>query len=104
MEKLSIKTPEDFIAVMGHTLGFWPQESLVCVILDNHRIGGTLRVDLPSAGANTAHLIDHILHYVGTDREATAMVFGIFTHAHLKPGELRPHEDVMAELTEKLSE
>lgn len=104
MEKLSIKTPEDFIAVMGHTLGFWPQESLVCVILDDHRIGATLRVDLPSAGANTAHLIDHILHYVGTDREATAVVFGIFTHAHLKPGEIRPHEDVMAELTEKLGE
>jgi hypothetical protein len=38
MEKLSIKTPDNFIALMGHSLGFWPRESLVCMILDVHWI------------------------------------------------------------------
>ncbi|WP_171814558.1 DUF4192 domain-containing protein [Arthrobacter dokdonensis] len=104
MEKLSIKTPDDFIALMGHSLGFWPQESLVCVILDRRRIGSTLRVDLPSPGADTAHFVEQILRYVATDREATAVVFGIFTHAPLEPGEIRPHEDVMEELTGRLSQ
>ncbi len=56
MEKLSIKTPDDFIALMGHSLGFWPHESLVCVMLDDRRIGGTLRIDLPRAGTKTDHL------------------------------------------------
>ena len=47
MEKLSIKTPDDFIALMGHSLGFWPQESLVCILLDGRRIGASLRPTSP---------------------------------------------------------
>ncbi len=104
MEKLSIKTPDDFIALMGHSLGFWPQESLVCVLIDDRRIGGTLRIDLPRPGTNTDHLVEHILRNVGADREATGVVFGIFTSTPWAPGQLRPHEDVMESLTGKLSE
>lgn len=48
MEELSIKTPADVLSFVGHTLGFWPQESLVCITLDkNNIVGATLRVDLP---------------------------------------------------------
>ena len=104
MEKLSIKTPDDFIALMGHSLGFWPQESLVCVILDDRRIGATLRINLPGPGADTKHFVDQIVHHVGTDRQATGVVFGIFTHAPWGPSELRPHEGVMEELTGRLSQ
>ncbi|WP_425864748.1 DUF4192 domain-containing protein [Arthrobacter sp. TWP1-1] len=104
MEKLSIKTPDDVIALMGHSLGFWPQESLVCVTLNERRIGTTLRVDLPVPGADTAYLVDKVVHYVTTDTEATGVVFGIFTHASWSPNELRPHENVMEELTGRLSQ
>lgn len=104
MEKLSIKTPDDFIALMGHTLGFWPQESLVCVTLDDRRIGASLRVNLPALGADTAQFVDQIVRYVGTDRDATGVVFGIFTHATWTPNELRPHEDALEELTGRLSQ
>jgi hypothetical protein len=34
MEPLTIKTPTDVLSFIGHTLGFWPQESLVCITLD----------------------------------------------------------------------
>jgi hypothetical protein len=47
METLTIKSPADLLSFIGHTLGFWPQESLVCLTLDNNHIGATLRVDLP---------------------------------------------------------
>ena len=103
MEKLSIKTPDDFIALMGHSLGFWPEESLVCVILDDKRIGATLRVNLPVPGTDTTHFIDQVVHHVGTDRQATGVVFGIFTHALWNPNESRPHESIMEELTGRLS-
>src|SRR5688500_8364452 len=33
MEKLTITTPSDVLSFVGHTLGFWPQESLVCITL-----------------------------------------------------------------------
>ncbi|AIY02984.1 hypothetical protein ART_3385 [Arthrobacter sp. PAMC 25486] len=104
MEKLSIKTPDDFIALMGHSLGFWPEESLVCVILDDRRIGATLRVNLPVPGTDTKHFIDQVVHHVGTDCQATGVVFGIFTHAPCPPIDLRPHEGLMEELTGRLGQ
>ena len=48
MEPLTIKTPADVLSFIGHTLGFWPHESLVCITLDANRVGATLRVDLPN--------------------------------------------------------
>lgn len=48
MEKLTIKTPSDVLSFVGHTLGFWPKESLVCITLNENSIGATLRIDLPS--------------------------------------------------------
>ncbi|NVM97762.1 DUF4192 domain-containing protein [Arthrobacter sp. SDTb3-6] len=104
MERLSIKTPDDFISLMGHTLGYWPNESLVCVTLDGHRIGGTLRVNLPKAQADLARYVDDVVSYICTDTEATGIVFGIFTRAPWSPGDPRPHEAVMEYLTGRLSE
>ncbi|MBP2414239.1 hypothetical protein JOF48_003038 [Arthrobacter stackebrandtii] len=104
MEKLSIKTPDDFIALMGHTLGFWPQESLVCIVLDDRRMGATLRVNLPAPSADRDQFVDQIVRYVGTDRDATGVVFGIFTHASWTSNERRQHESALEELTGWLSQ
>lgn len=103
MERLSIKTPDDFIALMGHSLGYWPKESLVCVTLDDRRIGATLRVDLPTENANMARFVETVAKYVASDREATGVVFGIFTHQPWLPDHPRPLEPTMELLTEELS-
>ncbi len=47
MNALTIKDPADLLSFIGHTLGFWPQESLVCITLDKGKVGATLRIDLP---------------------------------------------------------
>ncbi|MFD5277614.1 DUF4192 family protein [Pseudarthrobacter sp. NPDC058362] len=47
MEKLAIKTPPDVLSFIGHTLGFWPKESLVCITLNENSISATLRIDMP---------------------------------------------------------
>jgi hypothetical protein len=104
VERLRIKTPGDFISLMGHSLGYWPQESLVCVVLDDRRIGGTLRVDLPSRTTNAARYVDHIVNYVKIDKQATGVIFGIFTHAAWTPGGPRPYEAVLERLTGGLSQ
>lgn len=104
MERLRIKTPDDFISLMGHSLGYWPQESLVCMVLDDRRIGGTLRVDLPSTTTDEARYVDHVVRYIQTDRQATGVVFALFTHAAWSPGDPRPHETVMERLTGELAQ
>lgn len=104
MERLSIKTPDDFIALMGHSLGYWPQESLVCIILDDRRIGATLRVNLPKPGRDAARYVDDVVKCIATDRDATGVVFGIFTHAPWNSGDPRPYEATLESLTGRLSE
>ncbi|AIY02988.1 hypothetical protein ART_3389 [Arthrobacter sp. PAMC 25486] len=104
VERLSIKTPEDFISLMGHTLGYWPKESLVCITLDGRRIGSTLRVGLPKAGADTTRYVRDAVKYIANDREATGVVFGIFTPVQWEPMDDRPYEDVMEALTGELSQ
>lgn len=104
MERLSIQTPDDFIALMGHSLGYWPQESLVCVILDDRRIGATLRVDLPKPGRDAAPYVGNVVKCIANDRDATAVVFGIFTHAPWHPGDTRPYEATLESLAGRLSE
>ncbi|MDD0856764.1 DUF4192 family protein [Arthrobacter alpinus] len=104
MERLSIKTPEDFISLMGHTLGYWPKESLVCLTLDGHRIGSTLRVGLPKEGASTARYVHDVVKCIANDREATGVVFGIFTPVPWEPMDERPYEDVIGILAGELSQ
>ncbi|WP_051388807.1 DUF4192 domain-containing protein [Arthrobacter sp. 35W] len=103
MERLSIRTPDDFISLMGHSLGYWPTESLVCVTLDGRRIGSTLRVDLPNATTDTTAFVDVVATYITNDREATGVVFGIFSAIPWPPGQDRPFEPVIQQLTEVLS-
>nr|WP_309979417.1 DUF4192 family protein [Arthrobacter oryzae] len=54
-EPLTIKTPADVLSFVGHTLGFWPQESLVCITLDANRVGATLRVISPPEILTKSH-------------------------------------------------
>ena len=103
MERLSIKTPDDFISLMGYTLGYWPKESLVFITLDDRRIGSTLRVNLPAAGADANRYVHDVVKYIANDREATGVVFGIFTPAPWEPMDDPPYEDVMEALTGELS-
>jgi hypothetical protein len=56
MEKLTITTPSDVLSFIGHTLGFWPQESLVCITLNANSIGATLRIDLPVINELNEHM------------------------------------------------
>ena len=104
MEKLTIKTPEDFISLMGHSLGFWPTESLVCVTLDGQQIGATLRVDLPQPGADLDRYVSLACRYIENDPAATGVVLGIFTDAAWPEGSPRPFDPVISKLTETLVE
>jgi hypothetical protein len=104
VERLSIKTPDDFISLMGHSLGYWPQESLVCITLDDRQIGATLRANLPKPGPVDTRYVDDVVKYITADREATGVVFGIFAHAPWQPGNPRPYESTMEYLTGRLSE
>ncbi len=49
-DHLRITGPEDILGFIPHSLGYWPENSLVAMTLQGKRLGATLRVDLPAPG------------------------------------------------------
>jgi hypothetical protein len=80
MDTLHITTPADVVSLIGHSLGYWPHESLVCISLQNNRMGATLRLDLPSTPDHAHMYARKVGGYLRGDQDATATVFGIFTN------------------------
>ncbi|SDP63886.1 protein of unknown function [Arthrobacter sp. ok909] len=70
MEKLTIQTPADVLGVIGHTPGFWPRESLVCITRAENQTGATLRVDLPKPGDETKYA-QSVAGYLAHDKKQT---------------------------------
>jgi hypothetical protein len=99
METLTIKTPADVLSFIGHTLGFWPQESLVCITLDENRIGATLRIDLPRKPGQELPYARTVAHYLTSDPKATAILFAVYTTTPCQPGQGKPHAGAIAALT-----
>ncbi|SDM06923.1 DUF4192 family protein [Arthrobacter sp. ok362] len=50
-DHLRITGPEDILGFIPHSLGYWPENSLVAMTLQGKRLGATLRVDLPVPGS-----------------------------------------------------
>lgn len=104
MEKLTIKTPSDVLSFIGHTLGFWPQESLVCITLNNNNIGATLRIDLPRQTGQELSYARTVAHYLTSDSTATSVLFAVYTSEPCHPGSAKPHAATIAALTGVLAE
>lgn len=104
METLTIKTPADVLSFIGHTLGFWPQESLVCITLDGNHIGVTLRVDLPKHDGAERAYARTVAGYLANDTNATSALFAVYTSAAPTAGQDKPYAAVIAALTGALAE
>ncbi|MGM9474418.1 DUF4192 domain-containing protein [Pseudarthrobacter sp. YS3] len=103
MEALTIKSPADVLSFVGHTLGFWPRESLVCITLADNHVGATLRVDLPKPGAEISYaqtIAGHLAH----DTKAASVLFAVYTSMPAEAGRARPHAANIAALTGALAE
>ncbi len=104
METLTIKTPADVLSFIGHTLGFWPHESLVCVTIDTNRIGATLRVDLPKHDTGAPAYARTVAGYLANDPKATSALFAVYTSAAPANGQTKPYAAMIAALTGALAE
>ncbi|WP_422758528.1 DUF4192 family protein [Paenarthrobacter sp. C1] len=74
MNVLTIKDPADLLSFIGHTLGFWPQESLVCVTLSHNNVGATLRIDLPRQPGQERMYARTVASYLTSDTDASSIV------------------------------
>ncbi|MGO4246265.1 DUF4192 domain-containing protein [Paenarthrobacter sp. RAF54_2] len=104
MNALTIKDPADLLSFIGHTLGFWPTESLVCITLDENKVGATLRIDLPRQPGTELPYARTVSSYLTSDTTATSIVFAVYTSTQSEPGQPKPHAATIAALTAVLAE
>ena len=104
METLTIKSPADLLSFIGHTLGFWPQESLVCITVDTDRLGATLRVDLPRHDGGELGYARTVAGYLTHDPNATSVLFAVYTATPWDAGQPKPRAAIIAALTGVLAE
>jgi hypothetical protein len=104
MHALGVPTTRSLaVSFIGHTLGFWPHESLVCITLDANRVGATLRVDLPTREGGLRYART-VADYLAHDTSAASVLFAVYTSAPRKPGQPKPHTATIAALTCALAE
>ena len=86
-DHLRITGPEDILGFIPHSLGYWPENSLVAMTLQGKRLGATLRVDLPEPGGGSdrsdmlAGFARNVVTYLQADDAADGSLLAFFTDA-----------------------
>lgn len=80
-EQLKISRPEDILGFIPHSLGYWPDASLVAMTLHGKRLGATLRLDLPGPEvlASPAKYLRAVRRYLEADKDADGTLLAVFT-------------------------
>jgi hypothetical protein len=84
-DHLRITGPEDILGFIPHSLGYWPENSLVAMTLQGKRLGATLRVDLPEPGGGPgrrdmlAGFARNVVAYLQADDAADGSLLAFFT-------------------------
>lgn len=95
-----VRCAADLLAVVPHTLGYWPADSLVLLAAGGGTAGACVRVDLPAAaapGAATEHFVRELAELVGHDTLSDRVFVVVYTSAGA--GTAGPAERAAAVLT-----
>jgi hypothetical protein len=83
LARFRLRTEQDLLALVPHTLGFHPEESLVLVALDRRGRPVCGRVDLPDAPSDLPVCLEQLLVAADQHRAETALVVAYSTDAVL---------------------
>lgn len=87
-ETLSIYQPEDILGYIPHLLGYWPEDSLVAITMQEKTLGATLRVDLPRSNAPRvrAAFAEYVRNHLLADEQANGVVLALYDDAGWEDG------------------
>lgn len=99
-DKIKISSGAGIIALVLHTLGYKPSESLVILGMAGNRMRATLRIDLPRNAAGIETLATVATSHLLNDVEADGSLFIIFTGE--TPADGQPCEALVEALMREL--
>lgn len=80
-EVLSVGSPQDVLAFVPHTLGYWPESSLVVMAMDGKRLGASMRLDLPDRDASFADSLKYaksVARHIRLDNSADGSLLALY--------------------------
>ena len=80
-EQITVRSPEDILGFIPHSLGYWPAASLVAMTLQGKRLGATLRLDLPVGDSlsDPVAFAHAVRGYLRADLQADGTLLAVFT-------------------------
>ncbi|MFJ4028386.1 DUF4192 domain-containing protein [Paenarthrobacter sp. NPDC089989] len=92
-ETLNIYRPEDVLGYIPHLLGYWPQDSLVAITMQEKTFGATLRVDLPTSNSPRvrAAFAEYVRNHLLADEHADGVVLALYDSAGWDDGSVVCH-------------
>lgn len=81
-DHLTVRSPEDILGFIPHSLGYWPADSLVAMTMHGNRLGATLRLDLPGPEtlAHPRKYACTVRDYLQADHNADGALLACFTN------------------------
>ena len=103
IDKIRVSAGEDLLAFIPHTMGYWPEASVVCIGMAGKMLRATMRLDLPEDGGDAARLAEVASSQLASDTGSDGCLVAIFGREDwTDPGAL-PHAGLFRELGEALA-
>ncbi len=95
LEKISVSAGEDLLAFIPHIVGYWPENSIVCIGMKGKRLRATMRLDLPPLNTvDPDYFAEIAARQLASDEDADGCLLAIFgEHDWVQAHDL-PHSDV----------
>ena len=99
LEKIKVSAGEDLLAFIPHMMGYWPENSIVCIGMNGKRLRATMRLDLPEDNSpDTARFAAIAAAQLSSDDEANGCLIAIFGREDWADSDYFPQSGVYKDL------
>lgn len=103
LEPIKVSAGEDLLAFIPHIMGYWPQNSIVCIGMRGKQLRATMRLDLPPEGCGV-QFARLAASQLASDAEADGCLIAVFGREDWQDPPRCPHADVFLELRKAFGE
>ncbi|MDJ0313201.1 DUF4192 family protein [Arthrobacter sp. H35-D1] len=98
LEKISVSAGEDLLAFIPHIVGYWPENSIVCIGMQGKRLRATMRLDLPPVDTvEPVCFAELAAVQLASDRDADGCLLAIFGPDEWEQGQDSPQAGIYHE-------
>ncbi|GAA5230329.1 DUF4192 family protein [Arthrobacter cryoconiti] len=104
IDKIKVSSGEDLLAFIPHIIGYWPENSVVCIGMLGKTLRATIRLDYPPGSAvDTERFSTLVAGQLSADRQADGALIAFFGSSDWNNPEHFVHQKLYDALTQALA-